>query len=182
MAIETYNLRDTNRVITKSYEGCVVAKFVQCNRVMSDIYADEYFAIAWNEAKGTWDTIQYSSCFELDPIRGSATVDATPEIMDRYLAKLENEKRLREEADTARREQIRLIQAKIAHNTPTIGKEMVVAKGRKVAKGTKGIVFWVRDGRVGLRTSDRKEGKNWADVVWVTASNLESTTPFEGSV
>ena len=66
-----------------------------------------------------------------------------------------------------------------AHNRVEHGKVMQVVRGRKVPKGTEGRVFWMRDGRVGLALSDRKDARGYhADVVWVDAGYLVNAAPM----
>jgi len=179
MPIIKYEGPESNRVETVSYEGCVVATFTTIERVMSDIYADAYHAVVWDETSGCWKTIETHTNFELDSRRARIVIDASPELQAKYAAHQADERRRRDEAAAEYWRQRALERAKERHNAAVLGKEMVVVKGRKVAHGTKGIVFWVRDGRVGLRTSDRKVNNNWADVVWVNESNLRNVQPFQ---
>lgn len=52
---------------------------------------------------------------------------------------------------------------------PRRGDIVEVFKGRKVPKGTVGEVFWVGDGRWGLRVGIREEGRE--EPWWTAASN-----------
>lgn len=57
-----------------------------------------------------------------------------------------------------------------------LGETVYVDDGRKV--GTKGVVFWHRGGRVGIRTSDERTANgNWKDVVWTYAEYLVPANP-----
>jgi hypothetical protein len=179
MPIITIEGPKSNRVETVSYEGCVVATFVTDKRVMSDIYADAYHAVVWDAPSGCWKTIETHTAFECDSRYARIIIDASPELQAQWVAHQVAEQKQRDEARAAYWHRRVLEQAMERHNAAVIGKEMVVAKGRKVTIRTKGIVFWVRNGRVGLRTSDRKVNNNWADVVWVNESNLRNVQPFE---
>jgi hypothetical protein len=107
------------------------------------------------------------------------TVDADAGMLLRHKAKLRAEAKRREDEDIARRQKLANVRREAEHNRPVSGKRMIVFKGRKVPLGTTGLVFWVRDGRVGLRTSDRKDNSGkWADIVWVNESNLKNVEPF----
>ena len=173
---------ESNRVETVSYEGCVVAKFSTIKRVMSDIWADAFHAVVWDKTTGCWKTINTHTNFELDTRYARIIIDASPELQAKWAAHQAEEQKRRDEAVAEYWRQRAVEHAVERHNAAVLGKEMVVVKGHKVALGTKGIVFWVptfRDGRVGLRTSDRKVGKNWADVVWVAESNLCNVQPFQ---
>jgi hypothetical protein len=164
---------------TTTYVGCVVATYTDVKRVMSDIYSDVYYAIVWDEAEATFKHVQYSSAFECDARRGVATVDADAGMLLRHKAKLRAEAKRREDEDLARRQKLANVRREAEHNRPVSGKRMIVFKGRKVPLGTTGLVFWVRDGRIGLRTSDRKDNSGkWADIVWVNESNLKNVEPF----
>lgn len=58
------------------------------------------------------------------------------------------------------------------------GNQAVVARGRKIPKGTKGVVAVVMDSafgpRVGISTSWVKEGNRYKDVVWTALSNVDA--------
>lgn len=148
-------------------------------RVMSDIYADVTSVRVWNPEKGTTEWIETGVHFELCHKFGSAVVDAPPEIllrvaeMDAAAERAREERRIAEAA--AERQRIALYH----HNRPVVGKRMRVTRGRKVPVGTVGEVFWVRDGRVGLNVTGRKDARGWAvDPAWIDAAYLENVEPF----
>ena len=174
-----YSWRPSEEDKTTTYVGCVVATYTDVKRVMSDIYADVYYAIVWDVASNSFKHVEYASAFELQSRQGTAIVDASPTLAAQWTAE---KKRVADERELARAAAARTaLQAHLEkmHNMPTAGKRMVVCRGRKVAIGTSGVVFWLRDGRVGLRTSDRKDARGkWMDIVWVNASNLKAADPL----
>lgn len=106
--------------------------------------------------------------------------DATyPEInrdYTEYLAHLANERKRDEERQRAREAALQAERTREEEDRPVVGKQMVVARGRKVKVGTVGTVAFVRDGSVLLKPdatwTDRKVGG-----VWVQAHNLKLRRP-----
>jgi hypothetical protein len=156
------------------YEGAVLEVFGEDYRVMSDIWTMATFARVWSDEKGSSVRVLVNANFELDTSEGHAEVDATPERVALYAAEVA----AREEALDNRRQAEARSRRIQEHNRPDMGKTMVVHRGR-THKGEIGIVFWLRDGRVGLRTSDAKSGPGWQDVIWVNAANLRNIEEFQ---
>lgn len=157
-----------------THEGLVVSEsWLREERVMSDIYATVGYCKVWNPETKTVETQCLGHHFELCHTFGEVTVDASPEILAEVArqdaeaeAKAEAARQARYEAEAAAR-------AEALRNAPVQGKLMKVVKGRKVAKGTIGKVFWMRDGRVGLALDDTKDAKGrHANVAWVDAAYL----------
>ncbi|MFA6235448.1 MAG: hypothetical protein WC824_14830 [Bacteroidota bacterium] len=164
------------KVVKVTHEGLVlVASETRCERVMSDIYSDETYAQVWNPEKGEAEWIHINSCFELfaGP-RGLAVVDATPETLkarDEWKAELDRKHQYEERL-------VAEYNRKQAWDSPERGKQMRVVRGRKVAKGTEGLVFWVREGRVGLALDDQRDSQgHFVNVAWVDATYLENVIP-----
>jgi len=167
-------------VIKVSHEGLVLkARKCECVRVMSDIYSDEFYAVVWDSEKGDTVDVHIGSCFELfDGPWGMAVEDATPEVKEAYLGMLIEKQRRRDEQVSREAEEAR----RREWNRPRHGMRMRVVKGRKVPQGTEGIVFWVRDGRVGLALDESRDAKGrYANVAWVDGSYLENTAPFDAA-
>lgn len=185
MAVTTWNSDPDHpyaipaNAVTK-YEGLVLETSYKIKRVMSDIYADIYFAVVWNPDTQAPETVETHSAFELDRRRAIVKVDATPEVRAAYKAYREAETK-RFEAQEARRALENLVQNEFKrHCEPQVGQTVVVTRGRKVKKGTNGVIFWMKNGRAGVRTSDRKDTKGqWADVVWVNVAYLTNMAPFQ---
>jgi len=165
-------------VRTVSYEGRVLNTGSRERKYMSDVYAIEYYAVVWDDKTQAPMSIPVSSNFELVRENGTAVVDADEATLAAYRA-WQAEKQAAEEKLLRELLRERTVKGLIQqHNKADIGKKVVVLRGRKVPKGTVGIVFWLRDGRAGVRTSDRKEGRNWADVVWVDVDYLGNIDGF----
>lgn len=166
----------TVKRIWTTHEGLVVGEsWTTRERVMSDIYADVSHCTVWNPEKGTTETANLGDHFELCSTFGHATIDASAEILAEVARLAADAKTRFEAAETARIEAARKASEEAARNAPEYGKRMVVFRGRKVPVGTVGKVFWMRDGRVGLALSDRKDTRGYnADVAWVDAAYLKA--------
>lgn len=159
-----------------THEGLVVGgTTTTCERVMSDIYADVSRCTVWNPEKGTTEPVTLGYHFECCTTFGHATVDASVEILAEVARQAAEAKARYEAAEAARYEAARKAREEAVRNAPEYGKVMVVTRGRKVPVGTVGKVFWMRDGRVGLALSDRKDARGYnADVAWVDAAYLKA--------
>lgn len=155
------------------YVGLVVALKTKYDvRKMSDIWADDFYALVWTgtEAK----RVYLGSNFELQGPIDRAVVDATPEVRQAYAAweaeRLERE-RLAQEAKAERK---RLEAIEREKKAVRKGRRVRVIRGRKTPKGTEGVVFWMGRGRVGLALTDRRDqtGRN-LDVAWVNEDYCE---------
>jgi len=164
-----------------THEGLVLGRMTRCNRVMSDIYADEYYALVWDPDTATSKQVKVGSSFELyGGPWGTVTVDATPEVCQHHKDAQEAQARAKARADKARRAKENTQRRLEEHHRPTKGKVMQVVKGRKVSPGTIGEVFWVRDGRVGLTLDGSKDAQGrHNNVVWVDASYLVNVEPLD---
>lgn len=152
-----------------TYEGAVLSvghfKTVQ---IMSDVWASEGYARVWDGEKIT-DVATSLDDMGLG-IYGIADVDATPETKAAAREWLIGQIA---EADArafdASTERIAAEARKV-----TRGKTVVVSRGRKVAKGTTGDVFWIGDGRYGVRVGIKDAA---GTVHWTAASNVDVVSP-----
>ena len=114
----------------------------------------------------------------------SITVDATADQIQAYKDKVDADKKARMEAYQA--EQVR-----IEAVTVRKGKKVRVISGRKVAKGTEGIVFWMKEMvfsprfkngynkgadavQIGIALYDTKNARGgFANVAWTYLNNVE---------
>lgn len=167
----------------EEFIGQVLSTFTKCNRVMSDIYADEYYANIWCPEERKVKQVQYNSSFELVPHdqRGICTIDAPEEVM-RIATTSKIEQKLDCEIERFERKRKEAIaEFKSDMNK---GDEVEVFKGRKVKVGTRGKIFWIGGSQYGTRfgvaTSERRDadGKN-IDVVWVAAANCRRIGTIE---
>jgi hypothetical protein len=153
----------------------VVAIESESSKIMSDVWADIYMACALNP-DGTLDRrCVGNSEFGCD---FRPTVDSSPEGKAAYAAALEAEAAAREASRNARAAEARKYAEECEARVPRKGRKVIVVRGRKVAKGTTGIVMWYGDSkfgyRVGIATSDSRDSRGfYADVVWTAASNVE---------
>jgi hypothetical protein len=155
------------------YVGAVVRTFSRCERIMSDVYADVSYAECWDAEKGKLVEWPYANSeFGYHTNHLSVEVDATPETLAAVAAYKAEKERQAEEARQAAREAARL--AELA--TPRKGKVVVVARGRKVAKGTTGTVIWYGPGKsFGYGPAPMRVGvKDAAGTVhWLDAKNVD---------
>ena len=183
MTITSYSYAD--KTFRTFAEGATLKVETGSVRIMSDVWGTEECATYWDETSGSIRTATLG-VWEYSPgeaaNRGSATVDATPEVKAKvreYLFNLALEKAVNEAKNIAAR--------------PVKGSVVKVVSGRS-GKGTVGpiVVDITRPYGMGYRsslerkfaiaTSDRKvkvaaaNGKvyeNFADVIWVWARNVE---------
>jgi hypothetical protein len=179
MAVFIHNSH--NKTFELLYEGRVLETWVQEDRVLSDVYADCRYVRIWNPTTQKPETHRVKAFFELDPREVEVEVDATDIVLEqyqRYQRKSEalNRMTLVEQEVTQAR-----MAAEDAWHAPVKGKTMVVTRSWKERKkGTVGIVFWVNGSRVGIRTSDARDGSGrWLDVIWCDAKHLANVEPFD---
>ena len=137
-------------------------------RVMSDVWADFTFAKVWDMAEGrpllvTLGNTEFGSSAE-------AEVDATPEVVAAHEAWLAAEKARKVAEEEARLE----AEAEARVREVRRGCRAVVARGRKVAKGTEGRVFWLGHGDYGWRAGLETDA---GETVWTALSNLDRVIP-----
>ena len=179
---EYANNSDGSRPIERewtSHEGLVVSEsWTREERVMSDVYANVTYVNVWNPDTEDVERINLGEHFELGFKFGTSTLDASSEILDEVARREVEAKRLADEKWESRRIADSRKRVEDLFNVPVRGKVMEVVRGRKVAKGTVGTVFWIGDGRVGLALSDAKDasGRN-KDVAWVNSEYLVNTDP-----
>jgi hypothetical protein len=127
-----------------------------------------FYAVVWNSDKGCTEQVQFATT------RGwtypnHCKVDATPEVIAAWQAW--SEVKRQEYLKRDREEQARKVSK---------GKMVVVARGRKVPKGTTGIVFWYGAGQWGDRVGvkDSRGTVHWTAAVNcdVILSNQEKLT------
>lgn len=173
------------RLVTE-YVGATLATQWRSEQVMSDIWENILFARVWDAEAGQVTEVSAGGTYWGAKGAG-AEVDATPEVVaaaNRWeFGRARAAAKARYEAAVA--EAVRLAKA------VEVGKEVEVVRGRKVPKGTVGVVIWVGEGRyygpvpryrggwnttgparVGLKTAD-------GTVYWTAASNVEVSQPDE---
>lgn len=140
-------------------------------RVMSDVWGTETYATVWDGEKIT--TVGTALSDDMGyRVYADASVDATPDV--RAAARAYTIKR---EADRMKAEWERATDRLVAYAAKIErGKEVIVARGRKVPKGTTGIVFWLGEGKYGLRAGIKDAA---GTVHWTAASNLDVVDPAD---
>jgi hypothetical protein len=161
--------------VSESHHGQVVGMVSEDVRVMSDVWEWQTFAIVFDETTCGFERILVSGGNWRPLESHKAVVDATPEILEVYDIWKKGKLFRTHECGYDERER----KTYIERTTVSNGKWVVVDKGRKVPKGTKGIVFWSGidnwgNLKVGIATTPRKDARNrYADVVWCAASNCK---------
>lgn len=103
-----------------------------------------------------------------------ATVDAPAAALAQYAAHKAEVAAREVERHRAEAEARRIEEAKREALTVRVGKNVRVARGRKVPVGIEGYCFWLKETTYGLRAGvETPDG----DVVWVYAKNLDVILP-----
>jgi hypothetical protein len=168
---------------TTQYEGQVLGRYSQSERVMSDVWEDISYALVWDIEKSEPKHIPVGMSGTKSTT--TVTIDAPDDLYEVYEAYekfVQAQRALRELNNHAsdRRER-----AEKSWHTVEKGKVMVVVRGRKVPKSTVGRVFWVDDYRnpyrVGLALTDEvgDDGK-FKDVAFVNADYLKNAEEYPG--
>lgn len=153
------------------HKGCVLLIAGEDYKVMSDDYGWAHYAMVWSNGKTLKVHLDVDNW-----ISAHGEVDATPEIRAAYAAwQAENARvaALREALAMEERFRIQCLE-------PKMGYPAIVARGRKVPKGTTGMVSWCDGFRVGItddqgnrhftnitnvdRVFDRLDGETWSDT------------------
>ncbi len=150
-----------------SYVGRVLDVFHKDFAMMSDVWTIATFATVV-ELDGTINDVLVNCNDPLDDLCGRAQVDASPECI---AIKAEHDRK-KEEQRLAHEEQLRLAREEFERNRPVIGKQMRVARGRKVPVGTLGTVAYVHDSGNVLLKDDASWRDRRASGVWVSPKNL----------
>jgi hypothetical protein len=153
-----------------THEGLVIGQsYTRCVRVMSDIYSDETFVSVIDPDTLALTEVHLGGAFECNTRSGYAIPDLAPELQARLDAKITADAEAHRITEAVEAERRRLAEIDRVVKEPKMGRKVKVVRGRKVKPGTEGVVFWRRDGRVGLALSDRRDpntGRN-LDVAWV---------------
>lgn len=166
-----FSTTPATKVPKPTYDGLVIGTETDYSvRIMSDVWADCYFAVVWNPETREVNRVGIGSS-EFGSEIESITVDAPADILDLAEA-LEGVKALRRLKSDDESSIDRYIASadRIAK-----GKDVTVVRGRKVPKGSTGRVFWFDpNGRFGPRAGlELTSGER----VFTAASNLEVTNP-----
>lgn len=163
---DRYAPRPRNGVV--SHLGLVLEVSSAMERIMSDVWDYTTYATVWNMAEGRTDKV-YLGCSEFGKER-EAEVDATPEILAAYQAKIAADTARREAELEAKREQ----EAQSRIREIKRGHQAIVARGRKVPRGIEGRVFWLGRQRFGWRAGLETEA---GETIWIDVANLDRVLP-----
>lgn len=175
----TYNKADPSR---PTYAGATLDTYTDSDvRIMSDVWADMYGALVWSdEDQRPIKIVTGNSEFGSS---ATVTIDATPEVKAKYKAWVAaedakaEERRIHGEAvDKERRRKAREAEARERLiGNPGKGDLVVVVKGRKVPKGTVGVIKWEGGNDYGPRIGMAVEGED--KLVYTSPSNVEGIFP-----
>jgi hypothetical protein len=151
-----------------AFEGAVLGTGSKTERIMSDVYADVTYAVVF-DGSVVKNVPVWNSEF---PTTNSVTLDATDEVFEAARAFF-----IADELTRMNREYENSVNQR-CYNAMKVekGKDVVVARGRKVAKGTSGRVFWMGDNGWGMSV-----GIELADGtrVFTAAKNVDVMNPDE---
>jgi len=159
-----------------THEGLVLGTFTRVDRVMSDIYADQYYARIWDPEAGRAKALLIGSSFECfcGPW-GHAEADASPELLAAHKAQEDAEVAARHAREQALRDERERKRREAEAREPRRGRWVRVVRGRKVPRGLEGFCFWTGGGRYGERAGVQV-GENEGEVIWIALGNLEAVS------
>ena len=148
---------------TVTYEGAVLAVESRTVRIMSDVWAIEYYATVI-EADGVSKVVTLGND-EFREYMSTAKVDAPQAVIETWKAEVKGAQELALAEEIARD---RAARAENFCSRIEAGRNVVVVRGRKVPVGTKGTVKIVRGGNYGTSALIATVVKD----VWVNIGNL----------
>lgn len=148
-----------------TWDGLVLGKEVRDERIMSDVWAYITYAKVWSPDEGRVKLVAVGNS-EFGS-SGSFEVDASDEVKALAAAWEAKELAKRRLSDKISDISKRVEAAKL----PSRGKRVKVVRGRKVAKGLTGLVFWAGEGRWGWRVGFTPDGGG--EAVWTDRKNVE---------
>ncbi len=150
---------------TVEHAGRVLRFESRDERIMSDVYALVKYAIVIEPTTGAEISVRVGDC-EFGTSYESYAVDATPEAIALHgewcIRRDHAERCARQAADAAARAR--------AERQLRKGKRCVVARGRKVPKGTEGVCIWIGDGHYGERCGVKDDS---GTVHWTASKNVD---------
>jgi hypothetical protein len=151
----------------KTHIGAVLRVETSMEQIMSDVWANMTYAVAWcdKEQRPTYLFLRGDG-----EVNATAEVDATPEVVaahEAWVAAREAEKAAALEAKRESDAEARIREVRR-------GCRVVFARGRKVAKGTEGRVFWLGNGAYGWRAGVETDA---GETVWTALTNLDRVLP-----
>lgn len=150
----------------------------KCERVMSDIYADAYYAETLDITTGTFSWVRTGTAFECDTRKGKVVADVFPEgVVEAFRMVKEAKEKMEEAKEEALRSSERnKNEARLLRR----GKFVRVARGRKIAVGTEGLFVE----SISTKFGNQAKVLTWdGQTILVSTSNLDVIIPgtWQGS-
>ena len=160
-----------NQTITRTtHVGCVIKSETRDYRAMSDVYTTADYAFVWLPEEQTADwrliNINYMGCDSHGHIVPDIYKGEYAEDYEIYLMIQEDIKRENERIEAERRAKEAELGFKKALQSPSKGATCRAIKGRKVPKGTEGVIFYIRHDRIGFKDAN---GVAW----WINGDQIE---------
>lgn len=164
-------IMDDGKDKIESYAGCVIS-----TRERNLYHDSDFLAVVWDENEGRIKEVEYATT-RFYTYNNVAKVDVTPE-------------RLALAQKWAYNSAKKIVWESYIRNLrkPAKGDKVVVARGRKVAHGTEGVLFYIGDSygfgankqtKIGVAVSDRKENGRYVDVVWTYLHNVDAIASYK---
>lgn len=171
MAIVYYTGSYPNQTVSRTtHVGCVIKSETRDYRAMSDVYTTADYALVWlpeeEDTKWVRVNINYMGCAEVGVISSDITTGEYAEDYAIYLLIMEDIRKENERIEAERRAKKAEEGFKAALCAPAKGATCRAIKGRKVPKGTEGIIFYIRYDRIGFKGED-------GIAHWINADQIE---------
>ena len=167
MAIKYYS---QGKLFSTKHVGCVIDRETRDYRAMSDVYTTADYACIWipETESVEWKliNINYMGCDTHGVITPDITKGIYAEDYAIYLLIQEDIRKECERLEEERRAKKAEAGFKAALCEPTKGAICRAIKGRKVPKGTEGVIFYIRYDRIGFKSPD-------GVAHWINADQIE---------
>ena len=167
MAIKYYSQGELS---STKHVGCVIDRETRDYRAMSDVYTTADYACGWipETESVEWKlvNVNYMGCDSHGVIERDITTGQYAEDYEIYLMIQEDIKRENERIEAERRAKKAELGFKKALQSASKGATCRAIKGRKVPKGTEGVIFYIRHDRIGFKDAN---GVAW----WINGDQIE---------
>ena len=167
MAIKYYS---QGELFSTKHVGCVIDRETRDYRAMSDVYTTADYACIWipETESVEWKliNINYMGCDSHGVIERDITTGQYAEDYEIFLMIQEDIKKENERIEAERRAKKAELGFMKALQSPTKGATCRAIKGRKVPKGTEGVIFYIRHDRIGFKDAN---GVAW----WINGDQIE---------
>ena len=167
MAIKYYS---QGELFSTKHVGCVIDRETRDYRAMSDVYTTADYACVWipETESVEWKlvNINYMGCDSHGVIERDITTGQYAEDYEIFLMIQEDIKKENERIEAERRAKKAELGFKKALQSASKGATCRAIKGRKVPKGTEGVIFYIRHDRIGFKDAN---GVAW----WINGDQIE---------